>query len=285
MTVSPDEEISTRTLVLMMVGPDGTLDAGPLYDIAATCGMNDQQVRLCLRRLVLDGTLEHVDGRGRRAVFRRTDPSSEFPLAELALVQFAYDQDAGKEPWDGWWRLVSFSLDQARRGVRDELRATLLFLGGAPLQSGLYVSANDWDELVAEEVRRLDVTPDVLTLTTRRLDLGGEDDPRTIAARVWPLETVRKNYLTVQEIVGRRLEVVLGAARPDTTAMVRAAVLTVVDFSRVMGSDPLLPPELLPEDWPGPSARRLVSRSLDEFDARLGDALPPLLKRLAGIVS
>ncbi|MGW1927511.1 hypothetical protein ACWCQ0_53955, partial [Streptomyces massasporeus] len=61
--------IPTRTLVHALVRTDGTVDAGELYAVAGLLSMTDQQVRLCVKRLVAEGRFTH-EGRGRKAVLR-----------------------------------------------------------------------------------------------------------------------------------------------------------------------------------------------------------------------
>lgn len=152
-----DTPIPTRTLVLGCVARDGSLNAGEVYGLAEACGMTDLQVRLCLRRLVSEGAIEHVSGRGRRAEFvARGESASSAILPELEFVDFAYRQDEGLEPWDGRWRLVGFSVSEDRRAARDELRDRLRYYGGAPVHGGLYVSPHAWEELVLPEAERLD---------------------------------------------------------------------------------------------------------------------------------
>lgn len=276
--VRAEEEIPTRTLVMAMVADDGSLDAGELYDVATACGMSDQQVRLCLRRLVIDGTLTHLGGRGRKGVFRAGAEPESRVLPELTYVEFAYEQDAGREPWDGRWRLVAFNLDRDRRSERDELRTRLLFLGGAPLHAGLYVSPNPWDAFVEADAERLGIGRDLLRLETDRLDVGGEDDPSVLAPLLWPLDAVGAGYERFREATERRLEGLDGEA-----PVMRVALTTVVEFARAIGPDPLLPAEMLPDDWPGRAARRLMVDAAARFEQLAGPTLPPVLHRLRDV--
>lgn len=47
--------ISTRMVVHALVQEDGSVAGGELYEVAALIGMTDQQVRLCVKRLVTEG--------------------------------------------------------------------------------------------------------------------------------------------------------------------------------------------------------------------------------------
>lgn len=125
--------IPTRTLVHALVRTDGTVDAGELYTVAGLLSMTDQQVRLCVKRLVAEGRFTH-EGRGRKAVLRAVADPTGTIAPDAAHVRFAYRQDRGLDPWDGSWHLFAFAVPESARAARDALRDTLLGLGAAPLQ-------------------------------------------------------------------------------------------------------------------------------------------------------
>lgn len=236
--------VPTRLLVLALVGADGVVDAGELYDVAAELGMSDQQVRLCVKRLVAEGRFTH-EGRGRAAVLRAVPGRADSPWADAAYVRHAFRQDAGLEPWDGRWRLFGFAVPESARATRDAFRETLRRLGAAPVQGGLYASPNPITAIVRDEAARLGVGS-LTALTTGDLSVGGTDDPRALAAALWPLGEIAARYDRI------------AACRPGTGPA--AAVELAAAFSAAMEPDPLLPPELLPRPWPGASARAEFAR-------------------------
>lgn len=251
--------IPTRLLVHALVREDGVVDAGELYDVAALLGMTDQQVRLCLKRLVAEGRFAH-EGRGRKAVLTAlADPGH--PTGALAPdaehVRYAYRQDDGLEPWSGTWHLFGFAIPEARRAARDGLRETLVHLGAAPLPGGMYVAANAIGDLVEARARHLGVSDALSVLTTSDLRVGTTDDPRQLATLLWPLDEIAERHRELAAFArtaGARV-----AAGEVTTAAerTRLAVELAAGFGRALTPDPLLPPELLPQPWPGAEARRL----------------------------
>ncbi|MFF0477545.1 PaaX family transcriptional regulator C-terminal domain-containing protein [Streptomyces sp. NPDC004284] len=251
-------EVSTRLLVHALVREDGTVDAGELYAVAGLLGMTDQQVRLCLKRLVAEGRFVQ-DGRGRRAVLRAVaDPATGGLAPDADHVRHAHRQDLGLAPWDGTWHLFAFAVPEARRTARDALRETLLHLGAAPVQGGLYVSANPIADLVEGQARHLGVLDTVTFLTSTDLRVGEVSDPLRLAAAIWPLDEIAARHerlAAFAETVAGRLArgADLSGAEKLTSAVELAA-----EFSRAMTPDPLLPPELLPRPWPGSRARRLT---------------------------
>src|SRR4051812_28667968 len=113
-----------------MVTTDGVLDAEPLYRVAEAVGMSAQQVRLCLRRMVAEGALAQT-GRGRAAVYDALRAGEMLEMARTQFLPLAYARDEGRAPWDGQWRLLSFSVSESKRSARDALRYQLRFLGWA----------------------------------------------------------------------------------------------------------------------------------------------------------
>lgn len=271
-----EPSIPTRLLVLGMLGGDGELDASELHEVASASGMTEPQVRFCLRRLVAEGVLEQR-GRGRAASYRSPTGTDAALLPELELVSFAYLQDEGRSPWDGQWRLVGFNIPESRRAARDTFRDHLVFLGAALLAGGLYASPNDWDELVVAEAARLDVARLVVRSRSSWLSVGGLDDPVRLAAALWPLRELAADYRAFE----KRTRTRLAALRKGTGDRELLAELfrSTVDFATTLEPDPLLPPELLPQPWPGAQARELMREAVERFRAELDEGARPAIFR------
>ncbi|MFE5494732.1 PaaX family transcriptional regulator C-terminal domain-containing protein [Streptomyces virginiae] len=266
-TVVKTPEIPTRLLVEALVREDGRVDAGELYAVATAMGMTDQQVRLCIKRLVAEGRFSH-EGRGRKAVLRAVADASGALAPDADFVRFAYLQDRGQAPWDGRWHLTAFAVPESRRPARDALRDRLLALGAAPLQGGLYVTANDIGAYLTPAAAELGVASAITTLTSSDLCVGGTSDPKELAASLWPLEEIAARYQDLAALATDRLarvEAALGAAAEPAVGLsavqrLTYAVEAAAEFTRAMTPDPLLPPELLPADWTGTRARALAAR-------------------------
>ncbi|WP_301333381.1 PaaX family transcriptional regulator C-terminal domain-containing protein [Mycolicibacterium frederiksbergense] len=268
-----------------MVREDGTIDAGELYAVANALGMTDQQVRLCIRRLVSDGQFTQ-HGRGRRAELRATVNADTTIAPDADFVRLMFAQDRGEAPWDGIWHIVAFAIPETMRQSRDAMRDGIIYLGGAPIQGGLYVAANLWESHIADLASKLGVSDHFTCFTTTNLRTGGTDDPREIAARMWPLDTIAEGHRRLASVARNRLARLRGAERPDEAELLTIAVELAAEFTRAMKPDPLLPPELLPRPWPGTEARTLVAecwstlRALEPQTAR-----PRLFRAYADVIS
>ncbi|URN17292.1 MULTISPECIES: PaaX family transcriptional regulator C-terminal domain-containing protein [Streptomyces] len=277
--MSDHVEIPTRMLVHALVREDGTVDADELYTVAATLGMSDQQVRLCVKRLVAENRFTH-EGRGRKAVLHATEDTVRALAPNADFLRHAFRQDAGLAPWDGVWHLAAFAVPESARTARDALRETLVRLGGAPLQGGLYVCANAWEPYVEDAAHRLGAHDTLTLLSTTDLRRGDVREPAGLARRLWPLEEVADRYHRLARVARPRLDRLTGPAELSPSELLTITVELAAELTRAMEPDPLLPPELLPRPWPGAQARELVARCWTALRERDHGGARPALFRL-----
>lgn len=247
-----------------MAHDDGTIRADEVYPVAAACGQTPEQVRSCLRRLVSEGSFERT-GNGRDAVYVATESGRAEMGSRLARIRRSYAQDAAGRGWDRRWRLVAFAVPEVRRAARDGLRDRLVRLGGAAIQGGLYVSPHPWDDDVRREAGRLGLGEHLTLASTDELEVGGERDPRKLAASLWPIDLVAEGYekfVAAHRHVPEDLDDLQRArGRLSDTTFLPLALSMAVAYGECSRLDPYLPPELLPRPWPGRTARELVVRS------------------------
>lgn len=262
--VDPHLDVPTRVLVLGMAHHDGTIHADELYPVAEACGQTAEQVRSCLRRLVTEGLFTR-EGEGRDAIFRATADGMRALGSSLERTRLAHTQDAAGKGWDRRWRLVAFAIPEAKRAARDAFRDHLTDLGGAAIQNGTYVSPHRWADDVDAIAERLGVTEHVTTATTDDLVIGGQRDPRTIAATLWPLDTLAERYQRFIDLYANIPDDLEAMRRKKQrlaeTEFIPGSLVIGIKFTECFNADPLLPPELLPRPWPGREARDLLVRS------------------------
>ncbi|MFF9851178.1 PaaX family transcriptional regulator C-terminal domain-containing protein [Streptomyces litmocidini] len=251
-------EIPTRLVVTALVREDGTVDAGDLYAVADLLGMSETQIRLCVRRLVTEGRFTQ-EGRGRKAKLRAVADATGSLAPDAAYVRHAYRQDAGLAPWDDTWHLFAFAIPESRRTARDTLREHLLHLGAAPLHSGLYVTANPIAELVRDRARHLGVLETLTTFSTTHMRVGDITDPHALAATLWPLDEIAERHEQLAAFTETRLAHLTSNPAWSEAELIGMAVELAARFTAAMTPDPLLPPQLLPQPWPGTRARRLAA--------------------------
>lgn len=80
-----------------------------------------------------------------RGSFVRLTSHGETLLARVEASNFNIKKP---KKWDGKYRIIIFDIKEARRGLRDKLRATLLAIGFKHLQHSVWVYPYDCEDLI-----------------------------------------------------------------------------------------------------------------------------------------
>lgn len=221
--------VSARSaLIRILIAADSpTMTAREICAATTIVGYPEATVRVAVSRMVAAGELV----RERRAY--TLIPALRARRAELTAPRTV--------AWTGDWEQVVVTATGRPAADRAALRATLLGLRLAELREGVWMRpANldrDW--------------PGGLDDTTYRLRTRAVDDPGALARKLWPLDAW-----------AARAHALLAAIdTPDPTARF-AAVCAGLDH---LTTDPVLPTELLPADWPTATLRARTTDYLTWF--------------------
>jgi phenylacetic acid degradation operon negative regulatory protein len=208
----------------------GEVWMGNVVEACAAVGLADTRVRTAVSRLVAAGRIEGTR-LGRRSYYRLT-PEAEREFREAARLIYA---PIHPPPMRGW-HLVALPASNERDAAA---RLARLRFGFAQPQLAL----------LPDRGEPLPSLPGFRFAATSGDDLGA------LVRDAWPLEALaarmRRFVAGFGPLEGRRLA-------PAEAVGLR--LLLVHSFREVALSDPLLPPELLPTDWPGRDARALFAR-------------------------
>jgi phenylacetic acid degradation operon negative regulatory protein len=219
-------------------------------------------VRVALSRMVADGDVVQDDG-----AYRLTG----------RLLERHERQDDSRaphmRPWRGEWEMALVTASGRPAAERAALRRALAELRLAELREGVWVRPDNleriWSPVVADRCRRVvgrfvDDGEDA----DDRDDHGDGDDPGGDGARggavqlvgtLWDVQAWAERARQLEDALDRTV----GNGRLAEGFMVSAAAL------RHLLADPLLPPELLPDDWPGPRLRAHYERFDAAYKTRL----------------
>jgi len=235
-------QISPRTLIEAFLPLTGTAPLAHIYDTANLAGLDDQPVRLTIRRMIASGDVEQA-GRGRTGTLALTIAGRRRLERDRQSLALAFAQDAGDAPWDRRWRLVAVSVPERERAARDMLRRALYELGAVAISTGLYVSPHDLVTELPDDVR-----PRLSTATTDDLDVRGITHPREVAEALWPSQPTITAYSMLDAALHR------DASDTGVPAIVRQLLLADA-LELAIRADPLLPLELREGSW-APSTTR-----------------------------
>ncbi|MEU5275690.1 PaaX family transcriptional regulator C-terminal domain-containing protein [Streptomyces asoensis] len=215
--------LSARSVVLsLLLGTHPPeLAAKDLVSGVEPFGVGGSTVRAALSRMVAAGDLRRTDG-----VYRLSE----------RLLERQRRQDDAVQPdtraWDGEWEMAVITATGRGPAERAELRGRLGALRLAELREGVWLRpanlGRPWPEDVGHVLRQFTARPDT--------------PPGELAAGLWPLDAwARTSRALLAHVERTRL--------PADRFTALAAVV------RHLLADPVLPPALLPADWPGPELR------------------------------
>ncbi len=230
---------------------------GSLIRIAAEFGLSELAVRSALARMARAGWLEATRV-GNRSYYRLTRRGR-------AIIQEGVSRifRPRRAAWDGRWHLVTYSIPEAQRELRDGFRKRLTYLGFGSLAAGTWITPHD----LRREVRDLAEDFGLANYVEHfRGEYEASEDGRTLAARIWPLDRLAEGYRAF-DVRWRRVAVEVTNGIGDSRAFVLRFWL-IHEYQRFFLEDPDLPPELVPGGWPGGECGRLFETLHD----RLGPA-------------
>lgn len=223
-------------------------------------------VRTAVSRMVRQGWLEptKVDGAPGYVLTRRAVDRLEQAAARI----YRTDAAAG---WDGRWHVVVPSRT-TQRASRERLRNGLAYLGYAPVGDGTWIAARPSAELDA-----LLTAEDV---PAERFTARHQGDDSDLVRRAWDLEAIGRSYQ--RWLAEARSLVGSAATLPDDEQCFASRSRLVHEWRKFLFTDPGLPRQLLPDDWPGDAAAtffdqqatRLLPAATRHVDACLAPERP-----------
>ncbi|WP_033278368.1 PaaX family transcriptional regulator C-terminal domain-containing protein [Streptomyces sp. NRRL F-525] len=230
--------LSARSVVLsLLLGTHPPeLPVRDLLRAVEPLGVAGSTLRAALSRMVAAGDLRTTD-----AVYRLSDRLLERQRRQDAAVH------PETRPWDGDWEMTVVTATGRGPAERADLRGKLTTLRLAELREGVWL----------RPANLLRPRPDELGAVARHFTTRPQEPARQLAAALWPLDTWAK---TAEALLDR---ITATADHPADRFTVLAAAV------RHLLADPVLPPELLPPDWPGAALRSEYTRHRRELIANM----------------
>lgn len=203
-------------------------------------GFAEGTVRTALSRMAASGEVV-AEGDGRYALGEQLVRRQRRQLTSRAAVTAA---------WSGRWWMGVVSGGGRPPAERHELRTAMGRAGFGELRDGVWLRPDNLDPTPRPG------DPDAVTWFSSR----PERDPADLAATLWDLDGWARRAAELRAELdrsGERLD------RGDVTALAPGFVLSASVLRHFL-ADPLLPVELLGDDWPGPGLRR----DYDDYDER-----------------
>jgi phenylacetic acid degradation operon negative regulatory protein len=234
------EPSRTGSIVITVFGDaivprGGSVWLGTLLEFFKALDVDSGVVRTAMSRLAADGWLER-EKVGRNSFYRLVKQGRQ---TFDAATKHIYDPQTSD--WTGRFELLLIGKTEDRDAARDALKNAGF---GSPMP-GVWVAPSGVP--VPEEAA-----------SAIRLEVSAEDDSgRRLLSDSWPLERTADAYLKFMKTFEPLRSWIGARSRLTDTDAFTARILLIHHYRRVVLRDPLLPPLLLPEDWPGRAARAM----------------------------
>jgi len=263
----------------------GAVTLGALIGLMAPFGLTERLVRTSVARLAADDWLAG----------RRVGRLSEYHLSPSGRQRFIeatrriYAGPATE--WTGRWTLVL--MPGATASQRRRIRETLRWEGFGELEPALLAHPTLTPEEARAHLAAAGLAELPILLESRS---AGAAADRRLAREGWDLRELASRYARFLRLFEPVLPLVREPLPPVDAFLART--LLIHEYRKIHLRDPLLPPPLLPTDWPGTAAyevcRTLYERvfsaaeqHLSEVGARLDGRLPvpeaAVYRRFAGL--
>jgi phenylacetic acid degradation operon negative regulatory protein len=236
---------------------------GTLIALLRPFGLSEGAVRTVLSRMARKRWLKRRR-HGRHAYYDLTARGRKL-LAEGRDRIFHPSWDGA---WDGQWYLLSYSIPEDLRHLRDRLRVRLAWLGFGSLGNGIWISPYDLGDRVAEMAEEMGVQEHLVCF--RAQHLGGSDHT-DLVGRCWDLAGLAARYHAFLRLWTPGLDVIraglVDGTLTDEGCYVRRFKL-IHEFRSFPLEDPYLPRTLVPDEWPGEAASELFAKLHDLLEHR-----------------
>ena len=246
-----------------LLAEEAPIWVGSLIALLGPLGLSPMATRTVLSRMNRKGWLA-VERRGPWSYYGLTRRGRKL-LEEGRRRIYHPPRD---ERWDGAWYLITYSIPESRRRLRDQLRVQLMWLGCGMAGNGVWITPHDVRAEVNAVAAALHVTRH---LQIFRAEHAGPTDVDGLVEQAWDLRALDARYASFLNrwragFEGCRRCLATGKRDDDclspASCFVRRFRL-VHEYRAFPLLDPYLPRELLPSDWKGFEAARLFEHYHD----------------------
>ena len=204
--------------------------------------VNYDSIKRALYQLKKKGLIKTV-GRGDKVTRQITKQGKK----RLEAIFPSYDE---KRAWDGKLYLVTYDVPERQRDDRDLLRRYLRKIGCGRFQDSVWLTPYNPTVVLRDFIEDKSLSGAIVVSCIGKDGDVGQEDVRDLVERIFQLEELNDRYAEYLEEFGGGGEFSKSQA--------------IFGFLAILGDDPQLPFELLPEKWVGDKAYDLFKELCSE---------------------
>lgn len=196
----------------------------------------------CLYRLLSTQDIKKIVKEG-KVYYQLTNFGSKKLTRNFPLINLQSSK------WDGLWRIVIFDIKEKNRTARNLLRQKLFSLGFGKWQESVYITPFNVAKDVSQFLKSQGFRDQVCVLVAKHLFAG---DVKKLVSNIWQLEILNKQYEALID------NWKYAKKRFDNDKLAIEAKRCYEQSLEIIIKDPYLPIELLPANWWGIDARKII---------------------------
>jgi phenylacetic acid degradation operon negative regulatory protein len=224
---------------------------GSLIKMMSEFGISESSVRTATLRMVQQD-LYNVRRIGNKSYYRLTEKGKR-RLEDGVRRVYAVNN----EKWDGSWRILTYSMPEEKRDLRNQVRKELSWTGFGMISNSTWVSPNPLEEQTLEMIRTYGLED--YTMLFSSVSVLSHDN-QSVVDRGWNLRKISDGYIPFIEKYHEKFaqlqQKLWDKELTDRDCFIERTLL-VHEYRKFLFEDPLFPLELLPKDWNGDAARAL----------------------------
>jgi phenylacetic acid degradation operon negative regulatory protein len=162
------------------------------------------------------------------------------------------------DEWDGKWCLLTYSIPEKKRSLRNKLREKLTWLGYAPLNNATWISPRILRHKLEDLLDSLKIRDYVEIFCAEHLGFSSNQE---VVDRCWDLEGLNQTYADFiakyEPLLNEHKTRLAEGNGLDPSECFVQRFMLVHEYRSFPYVDPNLPTELLPNDWLGDQAIQL----------------------------
>jgi len=232
----------------------GKVHVASLIDLVFPLGFSPNAIRLGLSRMARQGMFA-IKKSGRLSYYSLSAKGVRW-MEQGRVRAF----EVKRRKWDGRWRFVVYNIPETMRDLRDKLRCKLQSLGYANMSTSFWISPYDLEVELHRYMAERSLLDYVETFTA---DYTGQRRNKKLAARIWHIDALTKQYRTFVRKYEKLISAYKRSAKSgipmDLADCFARRFCMTAEYVALRLADPMLPSELLPENWEGIRAEEIYA--------------------------
>jgi len=160
--------------------------------------------------------------------------------------------------WDGWWRVLVYSIPEKNRQLRDQLRKELAWHGFGQLTPGTWITPYNLFEPIKRVIKTYQMENFIQMFESKHIGPGSN---QSLVEQAWDMDSINLKYTEFINKYKPRYQTYLQEKEQwDDHRTFAERVQLVHEYRMFLHIDPELPIELLHANWVGEEARHLFRK-------------------------